>query len=240
MPSENQEWTVVCDFDGTISAVDVTDRILETYADAEWLDIEAEWKRGSIGSRECLSRQIQLVRADTAQIDQLADTIAIDPQFKSFADFCARAGVRLVVVSDGLDRVIARILQRNDLGHLPVYANSLLSIEADKHRLVSPHQDADCCSKAGTCKCAVIADLPSNSVEPLVLFVGDGQSDFCAAARMADVVAAKSKLLSYLRSIGKACVPFATFADVQQILAKLLSVPISQSEIHVEMLHECN
>ncbi len=240
MPPNFQRWTVVCDFDGTISSVDATDLILERYADAEWLNVEAEWKIGAIGSRECLSRQIALLRANMSEINALADTIVIDPDFKRFADYCARSGVRLVIVSDGLDQVITRILDRYGLGQLSVYANSLLSSDADAHRLVSPHQDADCCSKAGTCKCAVVADLSNEDADPLVLFVGDGQSDFCAAARMADVVAAKSKLLSHMRAIGKDCVPFSTFEDVRQLLAKLISTPVDQAATQSEMLHECN
>lgn len=240
MPPNFQRWTVVCDFDGTISTVDATDFILETYAGAEWLDVEAEWKVGAIGSRECLSRQVALLRADISEIDALADTIVIDPHFKRFADFCARTGVRLVIVSDGLDQVITHILDRYGLGHLPVYANSLLSSQAGAHRLISPHQDADCCSKAGTCKCAVVADLSYEDAEPQILFVGDGQSDFCAAARMADVVAAKSKLLSHMRAIGKDCVSFSTFEDVRHLLAKLIGSPADQVVAQSEMLHECN
>lgn len=240
MLPERQKWVVVCDFDGTISTVDATDRILEAYADPAWLDIEAEWKSGYIGSRECLSRQIALLRADPTKIDALADTIAIDPMFRSFAQFCERANARLVIVSDGLDSVITRILDRYDLGHLPVYANSLIATGRGFYRLISPHQDADCCSMSGTCKCAVITDLPAVPADPLLLFVGDGQSDFCAAARMADVVAAKSKLLAHMRSIGRACVPFENFGDVQSLLESLINVPAVSETAIQEMLHECN
>jgi 2-hydroxy-3-keto-5-methylthiopentenyl-1-phosphate phosphatase len=241
MPPKTQQWTVVCDFDGTISTVDATDRILETYADPEWLDVEAEWKNGDIGSRECLSRQVALLRTGVAQIDELADTITIDQHFKSFANYCEKKGVQLIIVSDGLDRVIARILDRHELGHLPIYANSLMTTAPRVHRLASPHQDANCCSKAGTCKCAVVSDLIDDDVAgPSILFVGDGQSDYCAAARMADVVAAKSKLLTHMRAIGRDCVPFTTFADVQQLLAKLIDASHAQTTTPVEMIHECN
>ena len=78
-----QDWMVVCDFDGTISTVDVTDELLKAHADERWLEIEEQWKDGSIGSRECLSRQIELLNATPADVDRLADSITIDPDRKS-------------------------------------------------------------------------------------------------------------------------------------------------------------
>lgn len=224
MPSEESAWTVVCDFDGTISSVDVTDSLLEQYGEPVWLDIEAEWRRGEIGSWECLSRQLAVLRASPSQIDAVADSVAIDQDFAQFAEFCARNGVPLVIVSDGLDRVITRILRRYNLSHLPVYANSFLTFERNEHRLVSPHRAEDCCSGAGTCKCEIVGDILTGRARR-ILFVGDGQSDFCVAARLADVVAAKSKLLKHLEALGRGCVPYASFADVQRLLGRLLRKP---------------
>jgi 2-hydroxy-3-keto-5-methylthiopentenyl-1-phosphate phosphatase len=239
MPPKDHGWTVICDFDGTISTVDVTDCLLEAHADPEWLDIEAEWKSGDIGSCECLSRQLAVLRATADDIEALADTIDIDADFKGFADFCARHAIPLVIVSDGLDSVITRILTRHGIGHIPVYANSFITTGANQHRLVSPHRNADCCSKAGTCKCEVVSELTADGTDR-ILFVGDGQSDFCAAARVADVVAAKSKLLAHLNATGKACEAFTTFADVQKTLAKLVAERGLQLETQFEMLHEHN
>ncbi len=239
MPPMSQGWTVVCDFDGTISTIDVTDFLLEAYADPVWLAIEVEWKSGEIGSWECLSRQLAVLRANRSDIDALVDTVHIDPYFKEFAEFCASSAVPLVIVSDGLDEVIVRILRRHGLGHLPVYANSLLTVGVDQHRLLSPFRNADCCTKAGTCKCEVVADLVAQRPDR-ILFVGDGQSDFCAAARMADTVAAKSKLLAQLKATHRSCEEFVTFADVRQLLAELLSRHAPQSERRPETLHEHN
>src|SRR5947208_12784471 len=54
---------VFCDFDGTITQVDVTDAILERLADPQWRDLERAWVRGEIGSRERLARQMAVVPA---------------------------------------------------------------------------------------------------------------------------------------------------------------------------------
>lgn len=240
MTRNHCRWTVVCDFDGTISSIDVTDKLLGTYAEPEWLEIEEDWQNGSIGSRECIARQIALLRCSPDDIARLADTITIDPAFRCFAEFCAARDIQLIVASDGLDQLILRILARHGLGHLPVFANALICAANGVHTVQSPHADADCCSQSGTCKCAVISEALGEDSTSSVLFVGDGKSDFCAAARMADMVAAKSKLLTHMRKTGKPHVPFVTFSDVQQLLAKMISVPAAQWTAHAEVYHEPN
>lgn len=225
-----QDWMIVCDFDGTISTVDVTDELLKTHADQRWLDVEEEWKDGRIGSRECLSQQVALLSASSAEVDRLADRIEIDPHFRDFAAYCESHGVPIAIVSDGLDGVIGRILTRNGMGHLPVFANALLATGRNSHRLVSPYFDEACHAGAGTCKCAVIERLRDDLPDRRILFVGDGRSDFCAAQRSSDVVAAKSKLLSHLRSRGASPVPYESFSEVKMLLARLVSEPVMAEE----------
>src|SRR4051812_17596784 len=48
------DWTVLCDFDGTISLRDVTDSLLERFGRPGWRELEQAWERGEIGSRECM------------------------------------------------------------------------------------------------------------------------------------------------------------------------------------------
>jgi len=72
---------VFCDFDGTISVQDATDFILARFADPEWQDIEEQWKKGIIGSAQCMQRQVALIRANKQQLDTALDAIEIDPSF---------------------------------------------------------------------------------------------------------------------------------------------------------------
>ena len=91
---------VFLDFDGTITRRDATDAILEAYADPEWVQIEDEWKRGRMGSRDCLIAQMALVRATNAEIDSLLDDIAIDQGFVPLLETCSAHGVPVHIVSD--------------------------------------------------------------------------------------------------------------------------------------------
>src|SRR5437016_10840093 len=95
---------VFVDFDGTIAVEDVTDVILDRFADPSWRDIEAEWLSGRIGSRECMARQVDLIRARPSAIDALVREIKVDPHFAEFVALCHRHGIAVMVVSDGLDR----------------------------------------------------------------------------------------------------------------------------------------
>jgi Uncharacterized conserved protein, possibly involved in methylthioadenosine recycling len=79
------QWHIVCDFDGTITRTDVIDNILQRFADPDWEAIEEQWLQGEIGSRECLSRQLSLVKATPAELLAYFDTVEIDPDFPDFA-----------------------------------------------------------------------------------------------------------------------------------------------------------
>src|SRR5579885_977566 len=107
---------VFLDFDGTITRRDVTDVILEAYADESWVEVERRWRAGETGSRECLRAQMALVRATRAQVEALVDTIEIDEGFAALLEACARRRLRVNVVSDGFDHFIRRILERPRLG----------------------------------------------------------------------------------------------------------------------------
>ena len=54
-------YSVICDFDGTVTPFDVTDAILERFARPAWKTIEDEWVRGAISARRCMERQLSLI-----------------------------------------------------------------------------------------------------------------------------------------------------------------------------------
>jgi 2,3-diketo-5-methylthio-1-phosphopentane phosphatase len=195
---------VFVDFDGTISVGDTTDLILERFADPSWQAVEADWVAGRIGSRECLARQIDLIRAGPEALDAFARSSAIDSHFAGFVALCAAHGLPVTVVSDGLDRVATAMLARAGL-HLPIIANHLESLGEDRWRLGFPHAREDCRASAGHCKCATLAAAPG----ALRVLIGDGRSDFCAAST-ADLVIAKGALAVYC---GNNAIPFERFTD---------------------------
>jgi 2-hydroxy-3-keto-5-methylthiopentenyl-1-phosphate phosphatase len=203
---------ILVDFDGTIASVDTTDVLLERFAAPAWREIEDEWKAGRIGSRECMVRQIDLVRATQAQMDAFIDGIEIDPEFPVFAELCRRHGHSVSVVSDGLDRTVGAVLARHGL-KLPYFANHLEWRGRDRWRLTFPHARSDCRALSGTCKCGFAEERPRE----VTIVVGDGRSDFCAADR-ADLVLAKDSLLQYCRRSDLPHFAFADFGEATELL----------------------
>lgn len=203
---------VFVDFDGTISLEDTTDVILERFADPAWREVEAEWVAGTIGSRECLARQIDLVRATPTDLDALVDDVKLDAGFPLFAAMCRAEAIPLTVVSDGVDRVVSAMLARAGV-KAPVLANRLEWRGGDRWRLGFPHAREDCRSAAGNCKCAALA----GETFALRILVGDGRSDFCAA-ESADIVLAKSRLLDHCRANAIPFAPFENFAEATGLL----------------------
>ena len=206
---------VFADFDGTITELDVTDQILSQLAHPSWREIEQEWACGSIGSRECLERQLALVDASTTELNALIDSIPVDGHFKSFLRLVERQGFPFYVVSDGFDYVIRRVLKRAGVnGHLQngthLFA-SALRVEGRRLQLSFPHSATPCEHGCATCKAEVIHRLSAGH-SPIV-FIGDGLSDRFAV-EAAHLVFAKHQLLAYCREKGTECVPFETFADI--------------------------
>lgn len=216
---------VLVDFDGTIAPIDTTDLLLETYALPEWRLIEEDWKAGRIGSRECLVRQIDLVRATPAQMDGFIDGLEIDAGFARFVNLVERLGHSVAVVSDGLDRTINNVLERNDID-IPHFANHLEWRGGDRWRLSFPHARSDCSALSGNCKCAFAEGQPRQ----LKVLVGDGRSDFCLAGR-ADLVLAKSSLLKHCRANDLPHIPFDNFEHATALLAGWLADNVTEPAV---------
>jgi 2,3-diketo-5-methylthio-1-phosphopentane phosphatase len=206
---------ILCDFDGTIATQDVTDSLLSRFAHPAWEETEAEWKAGRIGSRECMSRQVALIRATPEAIDRHLDEIELDSHFAGFVRQARSYGMPLTVVSDGLDYAIRTLLTREGLGDVPIVANHLEQVGADRYRLLFPYAEPTCSAASGTCKCAI-----ANAADAQTLLIGDGASDFCASATV-DLVFAKAALLDRCRTHGLPHVPCENFAQAQTLLAAL-------------------
>src|SRR5215831_4236106 len=98
------------DFDGTVAHEDAIDALLEAFADPMWIEVEAHWQAGRIGSRDCLTSQLALVKATRAEINSLLDTMGLDPGLEKLVTNCAVMKVPVYIVSDGFDYCINRIL----------------------------------------------------------------------------------------------------------------------------------
>jgi 2-hydroxy-3-keto-5-methylthiopentenyl-1-phosphate phosphatase len=222
MTNDTQTPLLFLDFDGTVSSRDAVDLILDMFADERWLAVEEDWRAGRIGSRECLARQMALVRAAPRELDALLASIELDAGLGALLETCARLDVPVSIVSDGFDYCIRRILDTARdprvaklLRGVRVYSSRLAPAGASRWRTEFPYFSRACAHGCATCKPAVMDLL--NARTAATVFVGDGLSDI-HAARAADFVFAKKSLARFCR---ERAVWHTTYESLAEVAARL-------------------
>lgn len=210
------------DFDGTVTDADIIDVVLQRFAAPEWRDVETQWERGLIGSRQCLEIQMSLVDSSLAGLLDAIDDFTIDGTFRDFIALLDERQMPYAVLSDGFQIFIERLLGSAGLARVPVYAN-LLQEEGGKLRTLFPYSRPDC--SAANCKCRAVETLSRGL--PVVL-IGDGRSDFCVA-RKACHVFTKNKLTKHCRTNDIPHTPFDNFAEITEFLKM-------QSRVHLPVV----
>lgn len=217
---------ILSDFDGTISDLDVTDTLLQHFGMEGCEELEELWLAGKISSKECMSKQIALMRASLPQLNEVLDTITIDPYFIDLLNYTHRQKIAVKIVSDGLDYAIEYILKKYGIKDIPIYANHLLHDFNNGWRLTFPYANKTCVKGSGNCKCALVKQHQSQTNS--ILYVGDGASDFCVSNKV-DVVFAKSKLINYCQDNNIAYHAIHGFDDVLKFLPKIIQNNTDQS-----------
>ena len=153
---------VLVDFDGTIAPDDPTDRLLERFANPLWRVVEEAWQDGRITSRECMRRQVRMLRVSREALNQELRNIRIDAGFYAFLQFCRSYSAEVKIVSDGLDRVVDAALMSAGLS-VPFFANKLEWRGGNRWRLGFPFARSDCRVAAANCKCSHADKLRQSS-----------------------------------------------------------------------------
>ena len=202
--------TVLLDYDGTITTEDTGVHLLERVGQPGWEAVDDEYVAGTIGSRECISRQWAMLPHDEALLRSVAREVPLDPGLDDLLDGLRAAGAEIVVVSDGFGFHVEEAMAARGV---PVLTNA---VDWATGEISFPHEDRCCpCTTCGTCKQAPIKD--ARRAGRTTVFVGDGTSDR-KAALIADVVYAKGALADWCDDAGVDCRRFETLADVRRML----------------------
>ena len=202
----------VIDFDGTICLRDVSEEILAEFASPEWWEIDLEFRRGEIGSRECLTRQGALLSGSKgAMLEFALARFTIDPSFRPGVEWAHDLRIEVVVASDGVGFYIEPMLSAAGVDGVTVYTNDT-AIEDGRPPSFSFPNAHPVCVGCGTCKMLVV--LRSREQHGPVAFVGEGYSDRYGAL-YSDLVFAKKYLVDICKQDGIAFSPWETFDDVR-------------------------
>lgn len=206
------------DFDGTIANNDVGDELFRTFGD--FTRLHNELVRGDYSVAEYYRRSAASLHdmSDTAFATFLASQ-ELDPGAVDLVAWASRESIPTVVVSDGFDRYIEPLLQREGLLNSVALACNVLYSSPNGYTPEFPGATESCSCFCASCKRNTL--LVRSAMDDVLIYVGDGRSDACAV-EFCDVVFAKGILAASCTERGIPHHPFRTLTDVMMILqAKL-------------------
>lgn len=214
---------VFCDFDGTVAAEDVGNQLFRKFVGEEKaVEIVRHYLDGEITARQCLVRECEAVDNLTREeFDKFVDQFTLDAHFLSFFEFCRSKEIPLVILSDGLDAYVERVLANNGVSGLQFFANHVEFVRngaTTKFIPSFPYTDSEC-EKCGNCKRNHM--LVGSGDEDILVYVGDGISDRCPA-KYADIVFAKKDLIKHCQLQNISYFEYHHFGDVRERLEGIL------------------
>ncbi len=210
---------IYCDFDGTITEKEICLKMFEHYCDnyqevlekfrSERLQIKDIWRLLTAAIPPNISWQ---------ELEDFCGQYEPLPYFKEMYEFVKSKGIPFKIISDGFDIYIRRILKNVGLEEIESKSN-LLVRKNNRWGVEFPGASESCPCNAGSCKRnAIINDAKTDSV---IVYIGDGISDFCAV-RHADIIFAKKNLALYCSREKLPFYPFKSFYDIQYRLESII------------------
>jgi 2,3-diketo-5-methylthio-1-phosphopentane phosphatase len=205
-------YIIFTDFDGTITRTDIGDAMFKKFGNGEkCAEAFRESLEGRIPAQESWRRSCETVKSlSRSTFASFVAPQEIDPGFHVFAEYCAACSIAINILSDGFDVYIDQILRREELNYLQVYSNQLVFEPDGKISPRFPYTDAECVECAN-CKRNHL--LTKSGDDQVIVYIGNGHSDQCPV-RYADIVFAKTSLLSYCERENITYHRFETFHDV--------------------------
>jgi len=170
-----------------------------------------EYDVKEVNRRLCRSLRHDLT---TEEITNFALLQPLDVNFIKFVEFCKVNNIPITIVSDGYEEYIRPILSQYNLSDIAIYCNRLVKDEEGFYPAFFGAVEGCHCSTA-SCKRNVV--LNNSEEKDIIVYIGDGYTDFCGAEH-SDIVFAKSKLAAYCNEHKIPHHPYKTFFDVYRIL----------------------
>lgn len=215
---------IFIDFDGTITKQDVGDAMFEKFGGKQCLEFIKEYHQGLISATECFQRECSACNGtEQHTLNEFLDKQEIDSTFFDFQQFCNENKLEYIILSDGMDYYIQRILAKNGINNMPYFANhlELIPINGTREvRFIPAFQYTDeVCDRCACCKRNHMLTLCND--DDIIIYIGEGYSDRCPV-QYADVVFAKDELLKYCQQENISYFEYQTFDDVRYRLKSML------------------
>lgn len=215
---------IFIDFDGTITKQDVGDAMFEEFGGKQCLDFISAYHQGLISAVECFQLECTACnRIDQLELDEFLDRQEIDSTFFEFQQFCTDNKLDYIILSNGMDYYIERVLEKYGIINITYFANHLELMSNNGTQDVRfvpsfPYTD-EVCDRCACCKRNHMLTLCGD--DDIIIYIGEGYSDRCPV-RYADIVFAKDELLKYCRQENISYFEYRTFNDVRNRLKSML------------------
>ncbi len=213
----NNSLIIYCDFDGTITLKDISDELFKEYGDFDIYQSKLRNKEITITEywyQLCTYLSGKVTKEDIANF---ADKFEIDQYFRMFYKFCKINIINLYIISDGFVDYIEPILKKYEIDDIKVFANKLLF--GNNVKAIFPYATESCNCNCASCKRNIL--LTKSASEEIIVYIGDGYSDFCAAQH-SDIIFAKKHLATFCNENKIPHYPYKNFWDIYNILNKII------------------
>ena len=195
---------ILCDFDDTAAVQNVGQMLLERFQPdvsqpgvVHWREVS---KRRADGEISLAEYQEIAFRQMTATVEEQTDYVRsnaqLRPGFAELAAYCAEHGIHLAVASHGLDYYVEALFDEHGVD---VESHTVRTYGPDAKTYEYDFADKSCAWWPGNCKCMALEHSRRDGEQ--IVYVGDGVSDACPAAR-ADVVFAREPFAGICRERG--------------------------------------
>ena len=213
---------IFCDFDGTITDSDNIVSIMKHFSPAGWKTLVDQVLSQTVSISAGVGEMFSLLDSSLKEeiIDYVKKTANIRPGFAEFVRFTKEQGIPFYIVSGGMDFFIEPLL--NGLVDEELVFCNRAHFDQEKIIIEWPHSCDDLCKEdCGCCKPSVMRKVSNPDQYKVV--IGDSVTDF-AAAKQAELVIARDRLLKKCIAEGIRHEPFDNFYQVIDILEKHLEV----------------
>ncbi len=218
---KKQTIKIFIDFDGTITLEDVGEAIFRKFGSNKKVNkIIEDLLNDKISSRQCWDELCDSVSViNKYELDEFIELFDVDPTFISFVNFCNQNILDTVILSDGFDYYIEKLLNNAGLVGLKYYSNKLFINESGIFKVEYPYFDADSPTSANCKKNHIINH---SSDDDYTIYIGDGNSDK-EAAQYCDFIFAKNGLAKFCSMERISFYPFNNFIDIQNKITELMN-----------------
>lgn len=215
--SSSSRPAVLTDFDDTAAVQNVAEMLLTRFGDPTWQEVRQRFRDKELTLNEYQEITFRNIQADRATMqDYVKKNASLRPYFKEMWDYCLEHQVPLAVVSQGLDFYIEALLEKEGCGPVPVHAVNTRFTHSGidyEYRYTVPGKE-----NMGNSKGVVVDTYREQG--HYIVYIGDGQSDFEAAAR-ADLVFAHRVLADECERQEIPYRPFTDFGDVLKAVEEM-------------------